>query len=265
MTPIERQHDANAGEVDFDSNYQLVRYRQNFYTKVGALIPPPYPVTRIEATGDHLTVAQVHGSAAVFARVGGNRNPWIRLRPQMVIKRTFRTVFFTVQDDYFNQASNTMNTHFAEAVCYASTGPLIEWGEGLGPGVQAGLITGTVGVPASPGTVDLLRVVNTMPLTVGSITGWLQIHNTAGSFEIIYGNWPPAGNGWVMLAPPDPSSVLVLPIRGLMWGGDNGAQAFSLFARGVGGGGTLNYLWSPAEMDSTLPDLPNVVLPGSLG
>jgi len=77
--------------------------------------------TTIEESGDHLYVAEITGPDFWYARVGPHTNPWIRLKPGMVIQREFRSLAFGMSKT--NVGTLAFNTTL---ILYSSRGTFIE-------------------------------------------------------------------------------------------------------------------------------------------
>lgn len=78
----------------------------------------------VQAKGDHLYIAEVSGYNPIYARVGPDTNPFVRLEAGMTIRRPFYRVTFGV-GDVRNEALGNRAV-FSRALCYASVGPLID-------------------------------------------------------------------------------------------------------------------------------------------
>lgn len=257
-------------EIQAEQTYQLVRYRNQLADPVTQTLNQfPYKVVQVEAMGDHFAIVQINGSLPVYVKLGSPRNPWIRAQERMTIRRNFRRLYFTTGDNTQGATIGPRSSQ-VELIGYASVGPLLDMTPQV-PGIRRGFVTAqiTVADTATPAYTDVMQAMRSVPginagtrfLSSGVSGGMLVMRNTGSTVvNIFYGGFGLAGTAtpnsgaYRMGVAPDPSSVLVLPVNGMLTSVSGGIVTDTILANAPGGG-SLDVLLSPQEQDAMIPDM----------
>ena len=139
------------------------------------------PEKNFQGVGDHLTVTYVGGALPVYVRLGGDENPFIRMREGLVIKRDTRRLTVRIGNPRANLAGVLA---FGMVEFYTSIGPLMD----IPPhhnGVSREMLAEEFTISGLTAIADLVTAVGgvgTLPQgyapTVGKFGGLIVIKNT---------------------------------------------------------------------------------------
>jgi hypothetical protein len=229
--------------ADESTAYHLIRWRPEF--KAGFKLRDK----RYTVAGDHLYVAELNGFSPVYVRLGPSTNPFIRLRRQMTLRRSFSQLTLRFSDPLGFGAGDLANI-YPDVTLYASTGPFVDVNDVVG--VDASLIARS-DLSASTTPIYLHTMFGTgQNLTTGCYGGVVVIENTDGANDLYLGGGAGSQSsvntaGFKI----PPGATLTLQLAGRMGTTDiaTGA-AVGLRVFTLAGTATFSILISPYETDT---------------
>jgi len=263
--------------VNPETLYSAIRYRPGLWNRNGATTGiASNAVTQYEVSGNCLSVHSLQGPAPIFVRLHNTRNPWIRLKPRMTIRRRFTRLYFTIGDVFeYNATVGLIVTgvgqvsEMPEALCYISehadgtNGSMFDYTTPL-QGVNSGFATFLTFVPAGPNWLAVANSSNfgtepVQPLYPTTRDGgilMLRVPTGQPPCEIAYGAFASQdtsgveGRGFELRATDPPLTIplagnFVERMGGLLARGTTGAIGAAVHANT-----NLQLLWSPYEMDA---------------
>lgn len=202
---------------DQSAVYQVIRH----YFAPGAL----GQVKIYEASGDHLFISEYQIGNAAYIKVGGARNPWIRLRQGDTIKRSFSRIYIRYSDD----ANLTSSPFLTPVVMYASHGPLIERPVSASYGLKRNALALRNAVATTTPTLFLEAAMAGFGAsaryakTTGKAGGFLIVKNTNTAAAILLVGYF-AGGSLDMAFPLDPGQSLTFNLDDQIFSATDGLK-----------------------------------------